>query len=294
MVGPEQVAAYRDAGFVIIRQMFSAAEMEPILRACRESNLLKESTSSNKDFDGNPSFHAAFWRDPGGDTLLAKLPLMERIVDGAEKLVGSEIYYWRSRLVFKRPHEKGRIEYHQDYSYWYHDGCVFPDLVSCSIAVTPSTRANGCLEILKGSHLAGRLDLQSHTEGAEYPDPRYVEKYRERFGTVYCELESGDALYFHCNAMHGSAGNSTDAPRILIHNSYNAAHNEPIPLEGQAEVLVNAQRYERLKRHPDDLITAHRYTTVFQKETFFPTETTEDNDVGIFKRSRRKGSGKAA
>ncbi len=291
MLNHDQVAAYHADGFLIVRQMFSADELEPILEACRASNLLEDNASSNKDFSGNDSFNAAFWRDPDGQTLLAKLPLMDRIVDGAEKLIGSEVYYWRSRLVFKRPHEKGRIEYHQDYSYWYRDGCVFPDMLSCSIAVTPSTKANGCLEMMKGSHQAGRLELESHTEGAEYPDPRYVEKYRERFPIVHCELEPGDALYFHSNAMHGSAGNSTDAPRILIHNTYNAAYNEPIRLEGQTDALADTQKYEPLHRTSDDFISAGQYTDVFDKDTFFPAEANVGNDVGIFKREKGGVSG---
>ena len=288
MLNETQVSAFQKDGFTVVRRLFSADEMEPILEACRASNLLEGTASSNRDFKGNDSFHAAFWRDPEGETLLSKLPLMQRIVSCAEALMGSEIYYWRSRLVFKRPREKGRIEYHQDYSYWYRDGCAFPDMLSCSIAVTPSTRANGCLEILRGSHHAGRLNLEQHTEGAEYPDPRYVDKFRRRFGTVYCEQEPGDALYFHGNTMHGSAGNKTDAPRILIHNTYNAAFNEPIQPAGQSDALARTQQYQPLKPLDDDLITKRHFTEVFDQKTFFPSERSEDNKIGIFKRTSRE------
>ena len=52
----------------------------------------------------------------------------------------------------------GAWEWHQDYGYWYNNGCLFPDLASCLIAVDRATRRNGCLQVLKGSHHLGRID----------------------------------------------------------------------------------------------------------------------------------------
>jgi len=37
-------------------------------------------------------------------------------------------------------------------------GGLFPDLVSVFIAVDPCTRANGCLQVIPGSHRLGRID----------------------------------------------------------------------------------------------------------------------------------------
>jgi hypothetical protein len=52
----------------------------------------------------------------------------------------------------------GAWEWHQDYGYWYQNGVLFPLLTSVFIAVDPVTTSNGCLQVLGGSHLCGRVD----------------------------------------------------------------------------------------------------------------------------------------
>jgi ectoine hydroxylase len=41
--------------------------------------------------------------------------------------------------------------------YWY-TGYLRPDLGSCFIAIDPATEENGALTVLRGSHLAGRIE----------------------------------------------------------------------------------------------------------------------------------------
>src|SRR5215471_15610945 len=42
---------------------------------------------------------------------------------------------------------------------------------------------------------------------------------------VYCELEPGDALFFHSNILHRSEANLSDYPRWSIISCYNAQSN---------------------------------------------------------------------
>ena len=61
-------------------------------------------------------------------------------------------------MILKEPFTGGAWEWHQDYGYWYNNGCLAPDLASCLIAVDRATKENGCLQVLKGSHHLGRID----------------------------------------------------------------------------------------------------------------------------------------
>ena len=61
-------------------------------------------------------------------------------------------------MILKEPLTGGAWEWHQDYGYWYNNGCLFPHLASCMIAVDRATKENGCLQVLKGSHHLGRID----------------------------------------------------------------------------------------------------------------------------------------
>ena len=55
-------------------------------------------------------------------------------------------------MILKDARTGGAWAWHQDYGYWYQNGVLFPDLVSVMTAVDRSTRENGCLQVLRGSH----------------------------------------------------------------------------------------------------------------------------------------------
>ena len=44
---------------------------------------------------------------------------------------------------------------------------------------------------------------------------------------VWCEMEPGDALFFHPNTLHCSAANSSEHPRWSLICCYNVASNHP-------------------------------------------------------------------
>jgi ectoine hydroxylase len=103
----------------------------------------------------------------------------------------------------------GAWAWHQDYGYWYQNGVLSPDLCSAFIAVDRATRENGCLQVIEGTHLLGRIDhvLTGDQAGA---DKERVAAILERFPIVYVEMDLGDVLFFHSNLLHASAENTSD------------------------------------------------------------------------------------
>ena len=67
----------------------------------------------------------ATWNHPG-DSVYGLAARSRRVVDTMEALLGGEVYHYHSKLTAKEPHDGGAWEWHQDYGYWYHNGCVFP------------------------------------------------------------------------------------------------------------------------------------------------------------------------
>jgi ectoine hydroxylase-related dioxygenase (phytanoyl-CoA dioxygenase family) len=84
---------------------------------------------------------------------LAYAPMPE-ILDAVEQLIGANIIVWGSALFCKKGRAGKPTFWHQDGTYW-----PMRPLAACSvwIAIDPSTRANGCLCIIPGSHKAGRV-----------------------------------------------------------------------------------------------------------------------------------------
>jgi hypothetical protein len=75
-----------------------------------------------------------------------------------ESLLGDEVYHYHHKMILKEPRIGGAWTWHQDYGYWYNNGCLLPDMASCMFAVDRATKENGCLQVVRGSHHMGRID----------------------------------------------------------------------------------------------------------------------------------------
>ena len=140
------------------------------------------------------------------------------------------VCHFHSKLMQKEPKVGGAWEWHQDYGYWYKNQFMFPDqLMSVMVALTKANKENGCLQVIKGSHKLGRVNhgFSGEQVGA---DMTMVNNALQTMELVYCELEPGDALFFHSNLLHRSEANLPDGPRWSIISCYslqsNLAYNE--------------------------------------------------------------------
>ena len=140
------------------------------------------------------------------------------ILDRAAALYGPDLVLWRSNL-FHKPPGAGEIAYHQ--------GRDFPGLVrdvpalvpgvslSAWVALTRSSRENGCVKFLPGTHTA-------------WHEPEVVEDGRGIFGRnvaltqfddaepYYMELEPGEFVLFSESLVHGSDANESDSDRTGV------------------------------------------------------------------------------
>lgn len=222
---PEQQAAYERDGYVLVRGLFDAQEAGILRAAIEQDPQMRASLYDRKDADGKAT-RMATWNHPG-DSVYGLAARSPRVVDTMEQMLGGEVYHYHSKLTAKEAYEGGAWEWHQDYGYWYHNGCVFPLMASVMVALDKATRENGCLQVLRGSHLAGRVDhgiLPGEQVGA---DPRRIQELVKSCELVYAEMEPGDAIFFHSNLMHRSDQNRSPNRRWTVIFCYNAARNDP-------------------------------------------------------------------
>jgi ectoine hydroxylase len=235
---------YERNGFVLARKMFDEEEIGLLRRAAREDRDLGQHSFGRGDGEGG-TVRLSLWNHPG-DTIYGMFARCETIVNSAEKILGGEVYHYHSKMIMKDAKVGGAWAWHQDYGYWYQNGVLFPWLTSASIAVDPATRENGCLQVLSGSHLMGRIDhiLTGDQAGADLERVHEAEK---RLPLVYVEMEPGDVLFFHSNLLHRSDQNKSDQPRWSMICCYNAARNDPYKEH-------HHPRYTPLSKVPDSAI----------------------------------------
>jgi ectoine hydroxylase len=220
----QQVEQYREDGFVLVRGMFDKAEIELLRRSAKDDKALDDHAFDRADDQGGV-VRLSLWNHPGNG-IYGMFARCRSLVDSAEALLSGEVYHYHSKMIMKEPRVGGAWAWHQDYGYWYQNGVLFPLLTSAFIAVDRAAKENGCLQVLKGSHLAGRVDhiLTGDQAGA---DLERVHELAKRLELVYVEMEPGDAVFFDSNLLHRSDQNRSENPRWSMICCYNAARNDP-------------------------------------------------------------------
>jgi Phytanoyl-CoA dioxygenase (PhyH) len=246
-----ELAEYHANGYLFVRKLFDADEMRILLDYAKNDAALIAGAAGRKDSTGQVT-KLTLWNE-AGDDLYSMFSRSTRIVDRMEQLLGGEVYHYHTKMMLKEPLVGGAWEWHQDYGYWYHNGCLFPLLASCLIAVDRATKDNGCLQVIKGSHQMGRID-HGRTGDQTCADMERVEAALERMELVYIEAGPGDALFFHSNLLHRSDQNRSPNPRWSLICCYNAARNDPYkesrhprytPLVKAADSAIREWRRER-------------------------------------------------
>jgi ectoine hydroxylase len=223
-ITPAEMDAWQQDGFVLAKQLFDREETDILLRYAKRDEALVAGASGRLDAGGKTT-KLTLWNE-ASDDLYSMFSRSPRIVDRMEQLLAGEVYHYHTKMMLKEPFVGGAWEWHQDYGYWYNNGCLFPYMASCLIAVDRATKANGCLQVIVGSHLMGRID---HGKVADQTgaDMERVNAALERMPLKFIECEPGDALFFHGNLLHRSDQNTSADSRWSLICCYNAARNDP-------------------------------------------------------------------
>lgn len=221
-----QKAQYNNEGYLIVKNFVSPEEARLLYNIATGDEVMKGKAYDFNDQTGRAT-RLTLWFTPGDDTY-GLLTRSEALVQAVQDLLGEgEVCHFHSKLMQKEPQVGGAWEWHQDYGYWYKNGFLFPDaMISVMLALTEATKANGCLQVLKGSHKMGRVEhnFAGEQQGA---DMDFVNEALGRFERVYVELEPGDILFFHSNLLHMSEANTSNKPRWSMISAYNLSYNKP-------------------------------------------------------------------
>ncbi len=243
-INDAEVARFHEDGYLVVEGLLNADETSLLQEAARGDSGMRGHAFGVDDRDGNP-VKLSLWNHPGDD-IYGVVSRSERIVDAMEKLLDDEVYHYHSKMILKEPRVGGAWEWHQDYGYWYQNGCLYPDMASVVIAIDPQTRENGCLQALRGSHKLGRVEHGLYN-GQTCADPERTTEAEKRLELVFCEMAPGDGFFLHGNTLHRSDANVSEKPRWSLICCYNARHNDPYKDS-------HHPRYTPLSRLPDSAI----------------------------------------
>jgi hypothetical protein len=145
-----------------------------------------------------PGFHDILWH-PG-------------FTVAASQLLGGAVRFWHDQLFCKPARHGGVVAWHQDHSYWTRTKPMAH--LTCWIGLDESTRDNGCLHYIDGSHKWDLLPITGlagdMTAIKEVLTPAQWERFQN---PVAIELKRGECSFHHPLTIHGSFENRVDRPR---------------------------------------------------------------------------------
>ena len=184
----EHLTDFDRDGYVIVEDLFDAEEMQLLRDIAKADREVAARVTDREDAAGGITSLAL--SNEVHDDIFGAIVRSRRMVNTVEKLLGDEVYHYHHKMMLKEPFVGGAWEWHQDYGYWYNNGCLFPDMASVMIAVDRANKENGCLQVIRGSHKLGRID-HGKTGGQTGADMERVDAALERLELVHCEIEPG-------------------------------------------------------------------------------------------------------
>lgn len=196
-LSPEEIAQFRQDGYLGPMKMCSPEEMADI-RADIET-VLETTPPHNKQKHHNRHLDSR---------LLYDLSIHPEILNRMVSLYGPDLLLWRTNFFIKNKGTKA-IPWHQDFNYWPLEP---PIIISAWIAIDPSIKANGCVQIIPGSH----RKVIPHIKAT--PDVQFKEMaeagYYDPDDMVELEMQPGEFILFNERTLHHSEANMSNLRRI--------------------------------------------------------------------------------
>jgi ectoine hydroxylase-related dioxygenase (phytanoyl-CoA dioxygenase family) len=233
----EQVNFFHEQGYLAgVRSLNESqietlrSELAELTNASHPGNSLFYEFNSNEAADPNKVlFHAlGAWRiEPAFHDILWS----PAFVMAASQLLGGPVRFWHDQLFCKPARHGGVVAWHQDYSYWTRTQPM--SHLTCWIGLDDSTRDNGCLHYIPGSHRWPLLPITGLAGNMEEIMTVLSPEQQAAFHPVPIELKQGECTFHHPLMVHGSYENRVDRPRRatvinVFRDGVRSASDEPL------------------------------------------------------------------
>ncbi|WP_193181792.1 phytanoyl-CoA dioxygenase family protein [Nisaea sediminum] len=243
MLTPDQIAFYRENGYLMVEDAVTTEQLEK-LRAITYDLIEKSRavTESGDVYDLDEGHSAERPR-----LTRIKLPHLRhpyywevlktsRMTEVLTALLGPDTALQTSKLNTKAPGGGAAVEWHQDWAFYPHSN---DDMLAFGLMLEDVDQANGPLQVIPGTHRGPVLSHHSAETGrfcgAVDPDDPLFDVGK----AVTLTGKAGSMTVHHVRTLHGSAPNLSDRNRLILFYECRAA--DAWPLVGSASYAKLAQ-----------------------------------------------------
>ncbi len=230
MLSQAALAAYRRDGFIVLRDVLAAAEVEALRQVTDEFVRNARTMAANDDvYDLEDSHSPA---EPRVRRIkaphlhhpeYARVSRHSKIVEVLKDLWGT-VRFDTGKLNMKSAGYGAPVEWHQDWAFYPHTN---DDLAAVGIMLDDCEMENGPTMVVPGSHLGPVYNHHGPDGrfcGAIDPNACDIDFSR----AVPCLGKAGSITVHHVRAVHGSATNFSGRERRLLLFQYRAADAWPL------------------------------------------------------------------
>jgi hypothetical protein len=235
---PEQITAYRRDGIVFPISVMSGIEAADALRQFEELEAREGGKLSDRT---NEKPHILLpW--------LSDFVRHPKVLDAVASVLGPNILCWASGFFAKNPGDGTFVSWHQDSTYW---GLSSSDVLTAWIALTPSVAANGCLEVVPGSHLRDQMPHRdTFAAGNLLSRGQEIAVHVDRSQAVDVVLQPGEMSLHHVKLFHASGANRSTSRRVGFSIRYIPTHVRQISGRTTALLVRGVDEYNHFEHEP--------------------------------------------
>lgn len=203
---PAEVARFNTEGYHVFRQpVFPQAKFDG-LKKCFDDML------DNLDTGVRPeSMDVPHFQHPE----LFQWLFADEILDLVEPILGPDIALFASHFICKPKGNGLRVPWHEDSHYW--KTMIDPmEVVTVWLAIDPSTKLNGCMNIIPRTHNTGKQGYSDYDDlkpGEAVFGDEIKPAQRDTSKSIAIELEPNQCSLHDGRLMHGSEPNTSNIRR---------------------------------------------------------------------------------
>jgi phytanoyl-CoA hydroxylase len=204
-ISSEQARQFNEQGWFLLPGRFTRAEIDAVeaaidpLEAKREEEVrrlggvVRISRADEITFTANIVRHSP---------VLAAFSRHEVFVGLCHDLIGPAVRLYHDQAVYKKPGNAMRFPWHQDNGYQF---LIPQQYLTCWVALSDATRANGCPQVMPGLHRQGTLVHWQTELGWEC--------LADASDAIVAEAKRGDVVVFSSLTPHLTGPNLTGSIR---------------------------------------------------------------------------------
>lgn len=258
MISKEDVDFYNDHGYLLVKEVFHAEEVEEMRNAL--DDIVERAAQA--ELDRNATWQGDYLPEEERkklvlkghhdvhyhDAAFTKAIVHPNMVAILSKLIGPNVQLHHSKMLVKPPEKGAAFPMHQDYPYFPHQN---HSMLAASVHLDDADTENGCLHVLPDSHKKGPVRHKGsfHLDHHEYP----IEM------GVPCPAKAGDVLFFNYLTIHGSNINRSDRVRRNVLFQYRDPADPPVEnvhVNWGQGLMVCGKNPTFREYKPDQLLTA--------------------------------------